>query len=405
MNYGFKPPVLTEKDWHFGGATRIKGEKLTDGHWLPYVVVPEYQNKGFETSACTVFGTLNCLEILLKQKGLSLNFSDRFNAILSDIDPNSGGDPQRVIEDIRKSGVIPEFQLPFDNLIDTVEKFYSPKPLPPELLHLGDGMLDMYGFGHDWVQDDPESIKEALKYSPLGVSVVAWYEDMNGTYYFPEGIPHNHWCSLVDYVDGQYWVIFDSYENDIKHVRWNSRFVYVKRYAIGKPSDFQLSLMERIIKKCKEVLLLLLQQLKEKKTDVILPDESLPPPAVVPKYEWDTPEKARHSLRVICDEEGLTVQMKNQLCDTVRCESRFNPKVIHTNKDGTTDYGICQYNTHWYIGEGRPIPSIDVALNDPEFCVRVMCKQFKAGHARDWICYRQLMFEQKLISGGFEDGL
>lgn len=102
------------------------------------------------------------------------------------------------------------------------------------------------------------------------------------------------------------------------------------------------------------------------------------------------PEDIRTMIFRVCKEEGLSDDLTNQLYATICCESEFNPKAKRLNDNGTTDYGLCQFNDYWYIGPGKPIPSVEVALNDPEFCVRVMARQFKNGRAHDWICYRNL---------------
>lgn len=115
------------------------------------------------------------------------------------------------------------------------------------------------------------------------------------------------------------------------------------------------------------------------------------PKEVKPEPEKPRPETMPEMVKRVCIEEKLSPQMAEQVYRTIQCESNFNPKAINRNNPGgTVDYGICQYNSRWYIGPGKPIPSVDVALNDPEFCVRVMCKQFKKGRAKDWICYRKL---------------
>lgn len=131
-----------------------------------------------------------------------------------------------------------------------------------------------------------------------------------------------------------------------------------------------------------------------------LPPEPTPTPPPAPKYLWDTPANVRHSVRVICDEMGLTVEQKNDLCATVACESGFNPKCIHNNivqgRVTSTDYGIAQVNDFWHIGPGKDFPSVDYVLNNPEACIRWMCKQWKAGHARLWVCYAKNMYQQYL---------
>lgn len=78
---------------------------------------------------------------------------------------------------------------------------------------------------------------------------------------------------------------------------------------------------------------------------------ALPPPPH-PTYDWSTPLAARHSVRVICDEEGLTVEEKNTLCATIGGESGWRTQAINHNRvDGkvvSTDFGICQWNDYYH---------------------------------------------------------
>jgi hypothetical protein len=112
-----------------------------------------------------------------------------------------------------------------------------------------------------------------------------------------------------------------------------------------------------------------------------------PPPAPVPsaKYLWDTKSHVRHSIRVICDEEGLTLAQKNLICAVIQGESGFDISIVHPNNDPrhTTDYGLCQFNDYWYRDSITP----DQALHDPEKAVRLMIKQYRGGRLKDWVAY------------------
>lgn len=120
-------------------------------------------------------------------------------------------------------------------------------------------------------------------------------------------------------------------------------------------------------------------------------------------YEWDTVEKARHSVRVICDEEGLTVKQKNELCATVGAESGWQsyylsgpkkgqPVKLENKKNGvvwSTDWGIIQLNDHYWIGTGKEFPSVQYVLDNPEACIRFMCRKWKAGQGALWVAFKQ----------------
>ncbi len=124
-----------------------------------------------------------------------------------------------------------------------------------------------------------------------------------------------------------------------------------------------------------------------KSNSMNLPDEPISPPITLapPRYLWDTKDNCRHSVRVICDEEGLTVQQKNNLSATV------HPNIVN-GKTSSTDFGIAQINDYWHIGVGKDFPSSDYVLNNPEACIRWMCRQFKADNAKAWVCYGRGLF-------------
>lgn len=124
--------------------------------------------------------------------------------------------------------------------------------------------------------------------------------------------------------------------------------------------------------------------IQEETPMAITPSQSIP----VPPYLWDTPENARHSLRVICDEEGLTVEQKNTMSQVVHCESEYKIAARLDNKDKngniwSTDAGLCQWNSYWH---GKEI-STDEAFNDPEKAVRLMCQYVKNGQLKQWVCF------------------
>ena len=121
-----------------------------------------------------------------------------------------------------------------------------------------------------------------------------------------------------------------------------------------------------------------------------------PPPLI-----WSDPVSARHSVRVICDSEGLDWNTKNVLTACVEVESNFNPQAVHPNKDKdgnvwSTDWGICQVNDYWNIGEGKPFPSTDYVLQNPEACIRWMCQMFKAGKMGLWASYSSGIYKKYL---------
>lgn len=108
--------------------------------------------------------------------------------------------------------------------------------------------------------------------------------------------------------------------------------------------------------------------------------------------QWDTYEHSLHSVRVLCDEEGLTPEQKRVICACIYQESQFNNKAKGYNKDHTghvvsTDWGIVQVNDYWNIGPGKYWKSVDEVLNNPEKAVRWMISCYKHGSLRLWASY------------------
>ena len=110
---------------------------------------------------------------------------------------------------------------------------------------------------------------------------------------------------------------------------------------------------------------------------------------------WDTPTNIRHSVRVMCDSAGLSLKDKNIITACIQQESNFMPRAIgKPNKNGTIDFGLCQYNNGknrlgvpYWIGPGADFTDTEEVLNDPEKNVRVMIREYKAGHIKWWASY------------------
>lgn len=136
-----------------------------------------------------------------------------------------------------------------------------------------------------------------------------------------------------------------------------------------------------------------------------------PPPKPAPKYLWDTAEAARHSVRVIADEEGLAPHDKNEMCATVGAESgwqsyylqgpkRGQPVKLENLKNGkvwSTDWGIAQINDYWWVRAFPQFPSGQYILDHPEECIRWMCRRWKTPANRpQWIAYKNGSFKNYL---------
>ncbi len=131
------------------------------------------------------------------------------------------------------------------------------------------------------------------------------------------------------------------------------------------------------------------------------PDPLPAKPEAKEPYNWDGFANSRHSVRVICDEEGLEWDEKNLITAVIHAESGFNNKAkcINKKKDGTvssTDWGICQINDYWHIGKGKSFESVEFVLSNPDKVVRWMIKMYRGGSLKLWVAYTNGSYKKYL---------
>ncbi len=234
-NYGLIIEPTEIDHYVFGGSSISQDILQADGQWDAFLPVYEPQfGDGWDTDGCTVWGTLNALEIISKKiYGTDTDYSERFTYNMVPVRP-PGSDPHKVAECIRKNGVVDNALLP---MTTTYEDFI--RPVSSNLIEQAKRWLKEYEICHEWlfsldikVTDTKKTMMEALRLSPLGVSVTAWKE-VNGLY-VDDGRPNNHWCVCFGYVENEYWKIFDSYDQTIKKLAWDFNFQCSKRYRVVK---------------------------------------------------------------------------------------------------------------------------------------------------------------------------
>jgi hypothetical protein len=204
---------------------------------------------------CTVYGTLNCLETLFKRLyGKEINKSERYIGIMAKTSPG-GNSPHKVIEEIRsEAGLIDECLLPFDDTINIWEEYYSPDPMTEKYKKEGKKFLDNFEIRHEWVFQEGEKnkknkLKDALKCSPLGVSVLGWEEGEDGLFTKEKGELDNHWVELYGYEEGKFWKVFDHYDDTYKKLTWDYDFGMAKRYYLKElelKKNWLIELLEKI---------------------------------------------------------------------------------------------------------------------------------------------------------------
>lgn len=114
-------------------------------------------------------------------------------------------------------------------------------------------------------------------------------------------------------------------------------------------------------------------------------------PVNQPVLLWDTPQNSRHSVRVLCDEAGLTLYEKNVITACIQQESNFRNEAVGKNmKNGvlvSTDWGICQINDYYHVGAGKRWSSVEQIVKNPDKAVTWMIQMYKQGHLNLWVSY------------------
>ncbi len=244
----FESIKIEEKDFIFGagqieerfGAQQVVREDGQYDYFLPKLEVQKFP--WGDSYHCPVYGTENCVQTLMKAKfGEFDEYTERYLGVLAGLIKNLGGNPNTVIEQWKKNGNLPYQFLPFEG-VNSWEEFNSPNPMTAELIAEGKKWLSRWSIGHDWILPGivgtmQDAMKQALKFSPLGVAVQAWYFDSKtGYYYSPSGVNANHWVMCYGYEEGKYWKIYDHYDASKKKLAWDYNFPFVKRYTLGKQS-------------------------------------------------------------------------------------------------------------------------------------------------------------------------
>lgn len=280
---GFVYKPTSSRQWHVGSkkATARFGSLslMPGGHgWQQYRPLDELQDKnGISTYACTVFASLKAWITLSNFLGYSLpkDCAERFNAIMAGIIP-PGANPHDVCESIRTWGVVNQSVLPFDSSIRTLEDFYHPNPMDEGFIAEAKKIVQRYELGHETIWNNapngistpnkPALLKSALERGTVCVSVFAWKS--NGQYYYKDlGDVDCHWVHLLDYVEGEYWLIEDQYQDAqgsfLKKIAYNTDFQTAELFFL-QPNVSGIAPNDR------NLLSSLLRQLQETLTRLVL---------------------------------------------------------------------------------------------------------------------------------------
>jgi hypothetical protein len=250
------------------GSNKIKGTVLReDGDWRDYLPPFEPQERnGIESSACFIEAQQHAIATIQEEQYdlPDQNYSSRFNAQFSNASPD-GGDPLLAADSFRHDGLIPEDMLPFSEIIQSWQEFNSFKGGNEKTcIEIGKEFTRKWNLKYDVVFERGDSVEEkyymlrdALKFSPVPMSVSAWY--LKGDQYVkPQGARDNHLvlCVYVDDSSRPYWL--DTYEPYLKMGEPFYASEFAMRWTVDKKvigsslSPVKLNLFQRIIKWLKE---------------------------------------------------------------------------------------------------------------------------------------------------------
>jgi len=236
MIKSFIYPEIKDIDRQFAGVPSpvIK----PDGDWKEFLPPHEDQRvEGVESSACYIEAQQAIIATLMEAMyGIKdSNFSARFNALLSK-GTEGGGDPLKGAYSINHDGLIPQEMMDWQG-IDSWQEFHSWEGVDKEkCLQEGKNFLNQWEMSYKIVfeQDAPLKtkyilLKEALKRSPVAVSVYAWVEK-NGVYYKPKGVSDTHLTMVaVSMNDKGQVIVRDTYYPYLKTLEKDTNF----EFAIG----------------------------------------------------------------------------------------------------------------------------------------------------------------------------
>jgi hypothetical protein len=251
MNYGLVEKLQEFSAYILGSSTVPYIPYQEDGNWEPFLPRYESQSDRFETYCCTIWGLQNQIETLTKRLyGDEPNYSERFTALLCNMDGIHGTDPQIPYESVRHDGLVDDRIMP---MTDTKEEFFDPGGITGSLRAKGLNWLYRHDFQHEWLWRSAtnrpanyfEILREALKTCPVGVSVTAWRE-VNGEYVSDAG-GNNHWVMLYKIDEEGYPWVFDSYNHSKKKLSKNHNIRRAKRIWINKKTNAALKKHKSIL--------------------------------------------------------------------------------------------------------------------------------------------------------------
>lgn len=254
-------PTILSSDRKFGSTPYPSKPLRQDGDWRSYTPPYELQRKnGIESSACYKEAQQHTIATIQEEKYglLDQNYSARFND--QENATPSGGSPTNAAQSFRHDGLIPDAMLPFSDEIKSWQDFNSFKGTNEIMCRkAGQDFLKEWDMNWDIVFERDEAVeekynklREALKFSPVPISVNGWVQDDQGVYVKPHGSVDNHFVECIYLDENNCPYILDTYEPFIKKLepfynsdfslRWTIAKKKVEILSQSEPSIWQLIL-------------------------------------------------------------------------------------------------------------------------------------------------------------------
>jgi len=247
MINSFIYPDIKKEDRKYAG---IAGDVINpSGNWQAFLPPDELQSQNnVEPSSCYVEANQATVAILKEYiYGIKdENYSARFNALLSNGTP-TGGDPLKGAYSIKKDGLIPQSMMDWKGVFN-FDDFHSWKGVDKEAC-IVKGQQEAREWDKKYYilfeKDDPievkyNNIRQALKRSPVPISVYAWLEK-DGKYYKPENTRDTHLVTgIVIGIKDNCLILRDTYEPFIKTLAPNTNPDFGMYWTIRKKSPEEI---------------------------------------------------------------------------------------------------------------------------------------------------------------------
>lgn len=414
MNHGIdikrEEQEVQDTDWVFGAGSAKCMADIPENVREQYLPIGELQAGREDFMDCASRSVLNILETKLNwliangltkhkdwliKNGYQNGLSDRYISILSGT-TKSGNSLKSPLEAVRKHGVIPKPMFPASSDM-TFDQYHS--GITDKMTKTGQEFLKKFTVNYERVNE--EDYKELLGQDMLDVAGFAWPAIVDGEYPRVNYTPNHAFMIFkrpMAYVFDNYPETASDPNRWIKKLSANYDY-YSHGYRIYLTENIveeQINLIQQIINKMRQVVGLLLQVIEIKKNTPEPEPEPIPEPTPEPlKYDWSSKEKSRYSCRVIMDEYNLRWTQKDILCAVIEAESNFNIKAVNDNGN-SKDWGICQINDYWHVGEGKEFRSVEEILEFPEKSVHFMIRMYLAGQLNLWTAYKNKSYQRYL---------